>query len=64
MTWFGRTIGAGNEHYLDGKSKLRLPLGRATRGPQVDQAANLSLWAEYTWLPAVWLTDLACAGSR
>jgi hypothetical protein len=23
----------------------------------VDQAANLSLWAEYVWLPAVFLTD-------
>jgi hypothetical protein len=57
MTWFGRTIGVGNEHYLDGRSKLRLPMGLSDEGPQVDQAANLSLWAEYSWLPAVWLTD-------
>jgi len=57
MTWFGRKIVTGNEHYLDGASKLRLPMGLSDEGPQVDQAANLSLWAEYTWLPAVWLTD-------
>ncbi len=24
---------------------------------QIDQAANLSLWAEYVWLPAVLVTD-------
>lgn len=57
MTWFGRTIGEGNEYYLDGKSRLNLPMGLSDEGPQVDQAANLSLWAEYAWLPAVWLTD-------
>jgi hypothetical protein len=57
MTWFGGTLGTGNEHYLGGKSKLRLPMGLSDEGPQVDQAANLSLWAEYAWLPAVWLTD-------
>jgi hypothetical protein len=57
MTWFGRRFGVGNEHYLDGVSALRLPFGLSDRGSQVDQAANLSLWAEYAWLPAVWLTD-------
>ena len=57
LTWFGRTIGTGNEHYLDGKSRLALPMGLSDEGPQVDQAANLSLWAEYVWLPAVFLTD-------
>ena len=64
LTWFGRTIGTGNEHYLDGKSRLALPMGLSDEGPQVDQAANLSLWAEYVWLPAVFLTDPPCAGSR
>ncbi len=33
------------------------PLGLSDEGPQIDQAANLSLWAEYTWLPAVLVTD-------
>ena len=57
LTWFGRTIGTGNERYLDGKSRLALPMGLSDEDPQVDQAANLSLWAEYVWLPAVFLTD-------
>ncbi|MCO6451108.1 MAG: hypothetical protein J5I90_10015 [Caldilineales bacterium] len=57
MTWFGLKFGAGNEHYLDGKSLLTLPMGLSDEGPQIDQAANLSLWAEYMWLPAVFLTD-------
>jgi hypothetical protein len=57
LTLFGRTVGVGNEHYLDGKSRLVLPMGLSDEGPQIDQAANLSLWAEYAWLPAVLVTD-------
>ena len=57
MTWFGRTFGTGNEYYLDGKSRLTLPMGLSDEGPQIDQAANLSMWAEYVWLPAVLITD-------
>lgn len=57
MTWFGQKIGKGNEHYLDGKSRLVLPMGLSDEGPQIDQAANLSLWAESVWLPAILLTD-------
>ncbi len=59
LTWFGLNIGVGNEHYIDGKSRLVLPFGLSDEGPQVDQAANLSLWAEYVWLPAALLTDPA-----
>jgi hypothetical protein len=57
MTWFGQAFGTGNEHYVDGKSRLVLPFGLSDEGPQIDQAANLSLWAEYVWLPAVLVTD-------
>ena len=57
LTWFGLPIGTGNEHDLDGKSHLTLPMGLSDEGPQVDRATNLSLWAEYIWLPAVFLTD-------
>ncbi len=57
MTWFGLKFGAGSERYLDGKSRLDLPMGLSDEGPNVDQAANLSLWAEYTWLPAVLITN-------
>jgi hypothetical protein len=57
MTWFGRAFGAGNEQYVDGQSRLVLPFGLSDQGPQIDQAANLSLWAEYVWAPAVLVTD-------
>ncbi len=57
LTWFGLTLGKGNEHYLDGKSRLVLPFGLNDEGPQIDQAANLSMWAEYVWLPAILVTD-------
>ena len=56
MTWFGLKFGVGNEHYLDGKSRLTLPMGLSDEGSQVDEAANLSMWAEYVWLPAALLT--------
>lgn len=56
MTFFGQTFGVGNEHYLDGKSRLVLPFGLSDEGPQIDQAANLSMWAEYVWLPAALVT--------
>ena len=35
----------------------------ARRWPALDQAANLSLWAEYVWLPAVFLTVSRLAAS-
>lgn len=57
MTWFGLKFGSGNEHYVDGKSRLVLPMGLSDEGPQIDQAANLSMWAEYVWLPAVFLSE-------
>ena len=56
-TFFGQPIFKGNEHYLDGKGHLELPFGLSDEGPNIDQAANLSLWAEYLWLPAVLITD-------
>lgn len=55
-TFFGLPIMKVNEHYLDGKSRLDLPFG-VFEGPQVDQGANLGLWSESMWLPAIFLTD-------
>ncbi len=45
-----------NEHFLAGKARLDLPFGTSS-GPQVDQGANLALWAEAIWFPALWVTD-------
>jgi hypothetical protein len=44
-----------NERYLDGKGRMELPFG-IDEGDKLDQAANLGLWAETAWFPAVFLT--------
>jgi hypothetical protein len=56
-TLFGLPLIKVNEHYLDGKSRLELPFGVIENEPKVDQAANLGLWAESVWLPAIFITD-------
>jgi len=56
-TLFGQAVIRGNEHFLEGKGHLDLgPIG-ISQGPNIDQGANLGLWAESVWLPAIWLTD-------
>jgi len=57
VTLFGRPIMKVNEYYLDGKCRLELPFGVTEGEPKVDQAANLGLWAESVWLPALFVTD-------
>jgi hypothetical protein len=57
MCFFGLPLIEGNEHYMDGKSRLELPFGMTDEGPKVDQAANLGLWAESMWLPSIMITD-------
>jgi len=56
-TLFGLPIMRVNEYYLGGKSRLELPFGVIEGEPKVDQAANLGLWAESLWLPAIYITD-------
>lgn len=56
LTVFGRPLMSVDEHFLDGRATLDLPFGVST-GPNVDQGANLALWAEAVWMPSVWVTD-------
>lgn len=56
-TWFGLPFFKINERYLDGKGVMELPFG-TERSPNIDQAANLTMWAELAVdAPAALLTD-------
>jgi hypothetical protein len=46
-----------NEYFLDGHSRLELPVGIIENEPKVDMAANLGLWGESIWLPSIYITD-------
>jgi len=56
-TIFGFPFVKVNEFYLDGISRLETPAGVIENESNVNQAANLGLWAESIWLPALFLTD-------
>jgi len=56
-TVFGLPLMRVNESYVDGVSHLELPFGVTEGEPKNAQAANLGLWAESIWLPALFLTD-------
>ena len=56
-TLFGQPVMKVNEYYLDGHGRMELPFGVVEGEEKVDLAANLGLWAETVWMPAVWLTD-------
>ncbi len=53
---FGLPMIQVDERYLDGKALGVTPFG-VDEGDRVNQAANLGLWAETVWMPAVYLTD-------
>ncbi len=53
---FGIPLMKVNERYIDGQAYGETPFG-VDEGDKVDQAANLGLWAETVWMPAVFLTD-------
>lgn len=55
-TIFGMRMLTVEETFVDGTARLELPFGVA-EGPEVDQGANLALWAEAIWMPSVWITD-------
>jgi hypothetical protein len=57
-TWFRRPVLRVNERYVDGRSLIEIPIVGRDEGPQVEQAANLGMWAELAAAaPAVLVTD-------
>lgn len=46
-----------NETYLDGRGRLELPFGVVEDEPKVNAGANMGLWGESLWLPAIYITD-------
>ncbi len=56
-TIFGIPLLRVNESYLGGESRMETPGGLIEKEPKINQAANLGLWAESVWLPAIFLTD-------
>jgi hypothetical protein len=56
-TLFGVPLMQVNEYFVGDKGRMELPWG-VEEGQQIDQGANLSLWAEIaSTLPAILLTD-------
>ena len=56
-TVFGIPILKVNEGYIDGASFIESPMGSYTNDPNSNQGANLTIWAEAIWFPAIWVTD-------
>ena len=56
-TLFGAPLLKVNEGYLDGKSFFESPMGAYTNDANANQGANLALWAEASWFPAILVTD-------
>lgn len=57
-TWAGRPLLRVNERYLGGRALMELPVVGGSRGPELDQAANMGMWAELAMAaPAVLATD-------
>lgn len=57
VTFFGLPFLRINEGILDGESFFESPMGTYYDDPNTNQGANLALWAEAGWFPAVWVTD-------
>jgi hypothetical protein len=57
VTFFGLPLMKVNERYLEGKSLFELPFDTLDNDPNINQGANLGVWAESVWLPSVWITD-------
>ena len=57
ITLFGLPVLKVNERYVDGKSLFEAPIGVIDNDPKQNQGANLGMWAESAWFPAIFLTD-------
>jgi hypothetical protein len=55
LGFFGRPVLRAVDHYEDGMGSLTVG-GKREAGPNVDQAADLVLWAESVWMPSVLFT--------
>jgi len=56
-TLYGISIMKINEGFIDQKSFFESPMAKVYDDSNSNQAANLTLWAEAIWFPAIWLTD-------
>ncbi len=56
-TWFGIPFMKVNESFVDGKSLFERPIGTFYNDASIAQGADLALWAEAAWFPAIFLTD-------
>lgn len=56
-TLYGIPLFKVNEWYLEGHARMELPVGVIENDAKTDMAANLGLWGETLFLPAVFLTD-------
>jgi hypothetical protein len=45
-TWYGKPVLPVREEYIDGHSQMAVPMLGSDAGPQLEQAANLGMWAE------------------
>jgi hypothetical protein len=55
-TFFGLPLLKVNEGYIDGASFFESPMGTYSDDPNTNQGANLALWSEAGWFPALWVT--------
>lgn len=56
-TIFGIPILKINESYIAGSSRMAMPWGTTENDPGANQGANLAIWAEAMWFPAILVTD-------
>ncbi|MCB1057692.1 MAG: hypothetical protein KDD11_19495 [Acidobacteria bacterium] len=59
VSWFGRPIVRTHERYAAGRGSVDAHgrIERQRRGPRVDRAQHLALWAETLWAPATLALD-------